>query len=250
MKALVKAKAEPGIWMQEVPLPEIGHQDVLMKIKKMAICGTDVHIYQWDQWAKQHINIPLVIGHEFMGEIVAIGLEVSQFKIGDRVSAEGHIACGHCRNCRASRRHLCRNNISIGVTRQGCFAEYLMMPESNVYAIPTDISDKIATIFDPLGNAVHTALSYDLAGEDVLITGAGPTGIMAAAVAHHVGARHVVIADVNEYRLNLAKQLKFPVTVNPNETSLKKIMQKLDMHEGFDVGLEMSGSSSALNVSA
>lgn len=248
MKALVKAKPETGIWMEEVAQPNIGPNDVLIKIKKTAICGTDIHIYNWDEWAKEHINPPLIAGHEFVGEVVEIGKEVSDyFKIGDRVSGEGHIACGHCRNCRAGRSHLCRINISVGVTRNGAFAEYLCIPATNAYPIPANIPDQIASIMDPFGNATHTALSFDLVGEDVLITGAGPVGLMAVAIAKHVGARHVVITDVNEYRLTLALKMGATLAVNPKETSLKQVMSQLDMKEGFDVGLEMSGNAPAFN---
>jgi threonine 3-dehydrogenase len=248
MKALVKAKAEKGIWMQDVPVPEVGPNDVKIKIKKTAICGTDIHIYKWDEWAQEHIKAPLVAGHEFVGEVVEIGKEVtSYFNIGDRVSGEGHIACGHCRNCRAGRSHLCRRNISVGVTRDGAFAEYLVIPATNAYPIPETISDNQAAILDPFGNATHTTLSFDLVGEDVLITGAGPVGIMAAAVARHVGARHVVITDVNEYRLKLAEKMGVTLAVNAAKTTLKDVMKKLDMKEGFDVGLEMSGNTTAFN---
>jgi threonine 3-dehydrogenase len=243
MKALVKAKAEKGIWMEDVPEPQMGVHDVLIKIKKTAICGTDIHIYEWDDWAKQHIHVPMVIGHEFVGEIVDVGSEVRHLcKIGDHVSGEGHIACGHCRNCRAGRSHLCRVNMSVGVTRDGCFAEYLCIPAVNVYPIPSIIPDNIAAILDPLGNATHTALSFNLTGEDVLITGAGPVGMMAAAVAKHAGARFVVITDINEYRLNLAEKIGVTKTVNPQKQSLKEVMHELGMKEGFDVGLEMSGN--------
>lgn len=248
MKALVKAKAEPGIWMQNVAVPSIGPNDVLIKIKKTAICGTDIHIYNWDEWAKQHINVPMTIGHEFVGEVVEIGKEVkSYFKIGDRVSGEGHIACGHCRNCRAGRSHLCRINVSVGVTRDGCFAEYLCIPATNAYPIPDTIPDEQAAILDPFGNATHTTLSFDLVGEDVLITGAGPVGIMAASIARHVGARYVVVTDVNEYRLKLAEKMGVTLAVNPMKTSLKDVMKQLNMKEGFDVGLEMSGNAVAFN---
>lgn len=246
MKALVKAKAEKGIWLEEVPVPPVGPNDVLIKIHKAAICGTDIHIYNWDEWAQSHIRVPLVAGHEFVGEIVDIGKEVtSYFNIGDRVSGEGHIACGHCRNCRASRSHLCRSNISVGVTRNGCFAEYLCIPATNAYPIPSSIPDQQAAILDPFGNATHTTLSFDLVGEDVLITGAGPVGIMAVAIAKHVGARFIVITDINEYRLNLAKKMGATLAINPTKTSLKEIMEQLEMKEGFDVGLEMSGYSKA-----
>lgn len=206
MKALSKLKAEEGIWMTDVPEPEVGHNDLLIKIRKTAICGTDVHIYNWDDWSQKTIPVPMVVGHEYVGEVVGIGQEVKGFKIGDRVSGEGHITCGHCRNCRGGRTHLCRNTTGVGVNRPGCFAEYLVIPAFNAFKIPDNISDDLASIFDPFGNAVHTALSFDLVGEDVLVSGAGPIGVMAAAVAKHVGARHVVITDVNEYRLELARK--------------------------------------------
>ncbi|MBA3660436.1 MAG: L-threonine 3-dehydrogenase [Gammaproteobacteria bacterium] len=248
MKALVKTKPELGIWLEEVPEPVIGTNDVLIKIKKTAICGTDLHIYNWDDWAQKHIAIPKIIGHEFVGEVVEIGKEVtSYFKMGDRVSGEGHIACGHCRNCRSGRAHLCRVNVSVGVTRHGAFAEYLAIPATNAYPIPASISDREAAVLDPLGNATHTALSFDLVGEDILITGAGPVGIMAAAVARHVGARHIVITDVNPYRLKLAEQVGITRAVNTREVSLSQVMKDLGMVEGFDVGLEMSGNAQAFN---
>ncbi len=241
MKTLTKAKAEKGIWLVDQAKPEMGHNDVLIKIKKTAICGTDMHIYNWDDWSQKTIPVPMVVGHEFVGEIADIGQEVKGFKIGDRVSGEGHITCGHCRNCRAGRRHLCRNTFGVGVNRPGSFAEYLVIPAENAFKIPDDISDDLASIFDPFGNAVHTALSFDLVGEDVLITGAGPIGIMAAAVCRHVGARHVVITDVNEYRLNLALKMGATRAVNVANQSLPDVMKELGMTEGFDVGLEMSG---------
>lgn len=247
MKALVKSKAERGLWMMDVPEPTMGHNDVLIKIKSTAICGTDIHIFNWDAWAQQTINVPLITGHEFVGTIVDMGREVKDFKIGDRVSGEGHIACGFCRNCRAGRRHVCRKNESVGVTRSGCFSEYFVIPAVNAYPIPSSISDKYAAILDPLGNAAHTALSYDLVGEDVLITGAGPVGVMAAAVARHAGARHVVITDVNPYRLTLAEKMGASLAINTNDTSLKEAMNTLSMREGFDVGLEMSGNPHAFN---
>lgn len=248
MKALVKAKPEVGMWLEDVPEPTVGPNDVLIKIKKTAICGTDIHIYNWDEWAQQHVNMPMVVGHEFVGEIVEIGREVtSYFNRGDRVSGEGHIACGHCRNCRAGRSHLCRINVSVGVTRPGCFAEYLVIPATNAYPLPETIPDNIAAVLDPLGNATHTALSFDLVGEDVLITGAGPVGIMAAAIARHVGARYVVITDVNEYRLKLAEKMGVTLAVNALHTSLDGVMKQLNMKEGFDVGLEMSGNARAFN---
>ena len=247
MKALAKLKAEPGIWMTEVPKPELGHNDILIKIRKTAICGTDIHIYNWDQWSQNTIPIPMVVGHEYVGEVVALGQEVRGFSIGDRVSGEGHITCGHCRNCRAGRTHLCRNTQGVGVNRDGAFAEYLVLPAFNAFKLPDEVSDDLAAIFDPFGNAVHTALSFDLVGEDVLITGAGPIGIMAAAVARHVGARHVVITDVNEYRLELARNMGVTRAVNVSNESLDPIMKELGMTEGFDVGLEMSGVPAAFS---
>ncbi|MCO7224537.1 L-threonine 3-dehydrogenase [Pleionea sp. CnH1-48] len=245
MKTLSKAKAEPGIWMVDQPKPELGHNDVMIKIKKTAICGTDMHIFNWDEWSQNTIPVPMTVGHEFVGEVVEIGQEVKGFTLGDRVSGEGHITCGHCRNCRAGRRHLCRNTYGVGVNRAGAFAEYLVIPASNAFRIPDDISDELASIFDPFGNAVHTALSFDLVGEDVLITGAGPIGIMAVAICRHVGARHVVITDVNEYRLELARKMGATRAVNVANEKLDDVMQDLGMTEGFDVGLEMSGVPSA-----
>ncbi|WGL17797.1 L-threonine 3-dehydrogenase [Microbulbifer bruguierae] len=241
MKALSKLKSEPGIWMTDVEIPEPGHNDLLIKIRKTAICGTDMHIYHWDEWSQKTIPVPMVVGHEYVGEVVGMGQEVAGFNVGDRVSGEGHITCGHCRNCRAGRRHLCRNTYGVGVDRQGAFAEYLVIPALNAFKIPDNISDELASIFDPFGNAVHTALSFDLVGEDVLITGAGPIGIMAAAVARHVGARHVVITDINDYRLELAKKMGATRTVNVSRENLKDVMKDIGMTEGFDVGLEMSG---------
>jgi threonine 3-dehydrogenase len=242
MRALVKAKAEAGIWLEDIPRPEPGHNDVLIRVNKTAICGTDIHIYNWDEWASKTIPVPMAVGHEFSGVIVATGSEVRGLKVGDRVSGEGHITCGHCRNCRAGRRHLCRNTVGVGVNRQGCFAEYLSIPASNAFHLPDVISDDIASILDPLGNATHTALSFDLVGEDVLITGAGPIGIMAAAVARHVGARHIVVTDINDYRLDLANKMGATRTVNVGQESLEDIISELGMKEGFDVGLEMSGN--------
>ncbi|MEC9128008.1 MAG: L-threonine 3-dehydrogenase [Pseudomonadota bacterium] len=241
MKSLVKAKAEKGIWLQNTPEPEVGHNDLLIKIRKTAICGTDMHIYNWDEWSQKTIPVPMVVGHEYVGEVVGMGQEVKGFKVGDRVSGEGHITCGHCRNCRAGRVHLCRNTEGVGVNRPGAFAEYLVIPAFNAFKIPDNISDDLASIFDPFGNAVHTALSFDLVGEDVLITGAGPIGIMAAAVAKHVGARHVVVTDVNPYRLELAKKMGATRAVDVSKEDLKDVMNELGMTEGFDVGLEMSG---------
>lgn len=245
MKALVKAKAQEGIWMEEVPVPECGHNDVLIKINKTAICGTDIHIYNWDKWAQQTIPVPMVVGHEFAGVIEKIGSEVKGLAVGDRVSAEGHVTCGHCRNCRAGKRHLCRNTVGIGVNRPGCFAEYVSVPASNVFKLTDAISDEVGSILDPLGNAAHTALSFNLVGEDVLITGAGPIGIMATAIARHAGARHIVITDLNDYRLDLASKLGATRTVNVGREKLEDVMTDLKMVEGFDVGLEMSGSPSA-----
>src|SRR6187549_3537470 len=214
MHALVKARAAPGIELQDIARPTVGHNDVLIRVKRTAICGTDMHIYNWDGWAQRTIPVPMAVGHEYCGEIVEVGSEVSGFKPGDRVSGEGHITCGHCRNCRAGRRHLCRNTVGVGVNRPGAFAEFLVIPAVNAFPIPDDIPDEIAAILDPFGNAAHTALSFDLVGEDVLITGAGPIGIMAAAICRHVGARHVVITDVNDYRLDLAKKMGASKTVN------------------------------------
>ena len=245
MKALVKAKPEPGIWMQEVPVPEIGPNDVLIRVRKASICGTDIHIWNWDAWSQKTIKIPMVIGHEFMGEIAKLGDEVTGFQVGERVSGEGHITCGHCRNCRAGKRHLCRNTVGLGVNRPGCFAEYVALPAFNVFRVPKEIPDEIASFFDPLGNAVHTALSFDLVGEDVLITGAGPIGVMAAAISKHVGARHVVVTDLNPYRLELARKLGATRAVDVRTENLQETMRILGMTEGFDVGMEMSGNGQA-----
>ena len=245
MKALVKAKPERGIWMKDLPPPAVGHNDVLIKISKTAICGTDIHIFQWDEWAQHTIPVPMAVGHEFSGQIVECGSEVRGFCAGDRVSAEGHITCGVCRNCRAGRRHLCMNTVGVGVNRAGAFAEYLTVPAFNVFKLPAAITDDMAAILDPLGNAAHTALSFDLVGEDVLITGAGPIGIMAVAIARFAGARHVVITDVNDYRLELARKMGASVALNVTRDSIDKTMQTLGMEEGFDVGMEMSGNPQA-----
>jgi threonine 3-dehydrogenase len=245
MKALVKAKAEPGIWMERVPVPEPGPNDVLIRVKKSAICGTDVHIYNWDKWAQATIPVPMVVGHEFSGEIAEIGSAVTKYKIGQRVSGEGHIVCGVCRNCRAGRGHLCRNTLGVGVHRPGSFGEYVCIPEDNVVPIPDDVSDEIAAIFDPFGNAVHTALSFDLVGEDVLVTGAGPIGIMGALVAKRSGARKVVITDINPARLALARKLGIDYVVDASAQNLADVMREIGMTEGFDVGLEMSGAAPA-----
>ncbi|WP_092264213.1 L-threonine 3-dehydrogenase [Deinococcus reticulitermitis] len=246
MRALAKEKTEPGIWLVETEVPTPGPNDLLIRVRKSSICGTDVHIYKWDDWARATIPVPMVVGHEYVGEVVALGSEVRGFAVGDRVSGEGHVTCGHCRNCRAGRRHLCRNTLGVGVNRPGSFAEYLVLPAFNAFKLPADIPDDIAAIFDPFGNAVHTALQFDLVGEDVLITGAGPIGVMAAAVARHVGARHVVITDVNEYRLDLARRMGVTRAVNVAEEDLWQVAtEELGMTEGFDVGLEMSGSGVA-----
>jgi threonine 3-dehydrogenase len=247
VKALVKSKPEPGIWMEDVPVPAIGHNDVLIKVRKTAICGTDVHIYNWDHWSQETIPVPMTVGHEFTGEVAAIGSEVQGFEIGERVSGEGHITCGHCRNCRAGRRHLCRNTVGVGVNRPGSFAEYLSLPAVNAFPLPDDITDELGAILDPLGNATHTALSFDMVGEDVLITGAGPIGIMATAIARHVGARFVVVTDVNDYRLDLAAKMGASRIVNVTREGLGAVMAELGMQEGFDVGLEMSGNLQALD---
>ena len=246
MKALVKARPEPGLWMERVPVPEPGPQDVLIKVKKSAICGTDVHIWKWDEFSAKTVPVPMVVGHEFCGEIVDMGKAATKYKIGQRVSGEGHITCGTCRNCRAGRGHLCRNTKGVGVHRPGSFAEYLCIPESNVVPIPDDIPDEIAAIFDPFGNAVHTALSFDLVGEDVLVTGAGPIGIMGALVAQKVGARKVVLTDIAPYRLDLARSLGVQTVVDVSSEQLKDVMDRIGMTEGFDVGLEMSGAAAAM----
>jgi len=245
MKAIVKKKSERGLWLEDVPVPEPGINDVLIKIHKTSICGTDVHIYNWDKWAQKTIPVPMVIGHEFVGKVEAVGSNVHDFSKGDIVSGEGHIVCGRCRNCLAGRRHLCRNTSGVGVNRQGAFAEYLCIPMNNVWYCDPSIPMDILSCFDPLGNAVHTALSFDVLGEDVLITGAGPIGIMAIAIAKHAGARYVVITDVNPYRLELAKKLGPTRTVDVSKEKLEDVAKELGMKEGFDVGLEMSGSPDA-----
>ena len=246
MKALVKAERAEGITMvHDAPVPEVGVHDVRIRIRKSAICGTDVHIYNWDEWSRKTVPVPMIVGHEYVGVVDAVGAEVEAFKPGDRVSGEGHITCGFCRNCRAGRRHLCRHTMGVGVNRPGSFAEYLVIPATNVYRIPDDIPDEVASIFDPYGNATHTALSFDLVGEDVLVTGAGPIGVMAVGIAKHVGARHVVITDVNDYRLGLARKMGATRAVNVAREDLKGVMKDLGMTEGFDVGLEMSGNGRA-----
>jgi threonine 3-dehydrogenase len=246
MKALVKKERRPGIWLDEIAEPKVGHNDVLIKIAKTAICGTDMHIYKWDSWAQKTIPVPMAIGHEYYGHIVEIGSEVAGFKVGDRVSGEGHITCGYCRNCRAGRRHLCRNSVGVGVNRAGAFAEYLAIPGGNAFKLSAAISDDVASILDPFGNATHTALAFNMVGEDVLITGAGPIGIMAVAIARFVGARHVVVTDINDYRLELAHKMGASRAINITRESLDQTMKDLDMQEGFDVGLEMSGNAAAL----
>jgi len=245
MKALVKAEAAPGLQLQDVPVPSIGINDVLIRVERTGICGTDLHIYQWDEWAQRTIPVPMVVGHEFVGQIVEVGSNVADFHPGDLVSAEGHVVCGRCRNCLAGRRHLCRSTQGIGVNRPGAFAEFISVPVTNVWHHHDDIDLDVAAIFDPLGNAVHTALSFDVLGEDVLITGAGPIGIMAAAVVRHAGARFVVVTDVNEYRLGLARKMGATLGVNVTQENLADVQKKLGMKEGFDVGLEMSGNPSA-----
>src|SRR5688572_18829490 len=246
MHALVKQHSARGIELRDVPMPAIGHNDVRIRIKRTAICGTDMHIFNWDAWAQKTIPVPMTIGHEYCGEIVEMGSEVSGLTIGDRVSSEGHIPCGFCRNCRAGRRHLCRNTVGVGVNRPGCFAEYVVIPAVNAFKLPDAIDDDIAAILDPRGNAVHTALAFDVVGEDVLITGAGPIGIIAAAIVRFVGARHVVITDVNDYRLDLARKMGATLALNVTRDSLDDAMKQLGMQEGFDVGLEMSGNAAAL----
>ena len=253
MKVLAKLKSEPGIWESTADIPTIGVSDVLIKIHKTAICGTDLHIYKWDDWAQKTIPVPMHVGHEYVGEIVKIGSEVKELKVGDRVSGEGHIACGHCRNCKGGKEHLCIHTVGVGVTREGAFAEFLAIPAKNAFKVPDDIPDDIVSVFDPLGNAVHTALSFDLVGEDVLITGAGPVGLFASQIARFVGARHVVITDINPYRLKIAEKMGATRTINLSDCKepgdslkkLKAVMDELGMIEGFDVGLEMSGNPNA-----
>ena len=245
MKALVKAKAEPGLWLQDVPEPLVGINDVLIKVHKTGICGTDQHIYHWDAWAQKTIPVPMVVGHEFVGSVVSVGTNVNDFHPGEIVSAEGHVVCGRCRNCLAGRRHLCRDTVGIGVNRAGAFAQFISVPMTNVWHHDPGVDEDVASIFDPFGNAVHTALSFDLLGEDVLITGAGPIGVMAVAIAKHAGARHVVITDVNDYRLDLAKVLGADVALNVTRGNLADVQKELKMSEGFDVGLEMSGNPAA-----
>ncbi|MFP3915041.1 MAG: L-threonine 3-dehydrogenase [Actinomycetota bacterium] len=248
MRALVKAKDEPGLWMEDVPVPEIQPDQVLIRVHKTSICGTDLHIHAWDEWARSTIPVPMVVGHEFMGEIVEVGANVAGLQAGERVAGEGHVTCGHCRNCRAGRREFCHNHTSVGVSRAGAYAEYLALPAQNVFPVPDHIPDDVAAVLDPLGNATHTALAFDVVGEDVLITGAGPIGIMAAAIVRHIGARFVVATDLNPYRLDLISGMGgVDRAVNVTEEDLGSVMGELGMVEGFDVGLEMSGSESAFN---
>jgi len=245
MKALVKKHRQTGLWLEDVPIPDIGPNDVLIKIHKTSICGTDVHIWNWDTWAQNTIPVPMTIGHEFVGRVAAMGSNVQAHKIGDIVSGEGHIVCGKCRNCLAGRRHLCNSTMGVGVNRTGAFAEYLCIPVTNVWHAAPHISEDLLSIFDPFGNATHTALSFKVLGEDVLITGAGPIGLMATAIVKHAGARFIVISDINPYRLDLAKKMGATVAVNVKEKSIADVKQELGMKEGFDIGLEMSGSGEA-----
>jgi threonine 3-dehydrogenase len=246
MKALVKAHAEEGLWLEDVPEPEIGINDVLIRVRKTGICGTDLHIYGWDAWAEKTIPVPMVVGHEFVGEVVSFGSNVSDFGIGDLVSGEGHVVCGRCRNCMAGRRHLCAHSIGLGVNRPGAFAEYVALPMTNIWHHWPGIDEDVASIFDPFGNAVHTALTFPVLGEDVLVTGAGPIGCMASAVVRHAGARYVVVTDVNPYRLGLARKMGATLAIDPRERELRDVQRELGMTEGFDIGLEMSGNADAL----
>ena len=246
MKALVKSRAERGLWLEDAPEPQVGMNDVKIRVLATGICGTDLHIYEWDSWAQKTIPVPLVIGHEFVGEIVEVGSNVTDFHPGDKVSGEGHVVCGRCRNCLAGRRHLCAHTQGVGVNRAGAFAEYIVLPMTNIWRHSPGITLDVAAIFDPFGNAVHTALAFPVLGEDVLVTGAGPIGIMAAAVARHAGARHVVITDLNPYRRELAIKAANPTrAIDPRETSLEQVQKELGMQEGFDVGLEMTGNAQA-----
>ncbi len=246
MKALVKAQPEEGLWLEDVAEPEIGINDVLIRVHKTGICGTDLHIYGWDAWARKTIPVPMVVGHEFVGEVVSFGSNVSDFRAGDIVSGEGHVVCGRCRNCMAGRRHLCAHSIGLGVDRAGAFAEYVALPMTNIWHHWSGVEEDVAAIFDPFGNAVHTALTFPVLGEDVLVTGAGPIGCMATAVVRHAGARHVVVTDVNPYRLELALQMGATRAVDPRERDLRDVQRELGMTEGFDIGLEMSGNPDAL----
>ncbi len=245
MKALVKAKSEPGLWLEDVPMPSLGIDDVMIRVLRTGICGTDLHIYKWDAWAAAHVPTPLVIGHEFVGQVAEVGSNVKGFKPGDVVSGEGHVVCGHCRNCMAGRRHLCDKTQGLGVNRAGAFAEYVVLPQSNVWCHAPGLDKDVMAIFDPFGNAVHTALSFDVLGEDVLITGAGPIGLMATAVVRHAGARHVVVTDVNHDRLALARKMGASLALDVKTETIKAARANLGMREGFDVGLEMSGQPQA-----
>ena len=247
MKALVKARSEPGLWLEEVAPPRPSDSEVLIHVRKTSICGTDLHIHHWDAWAQETIPVPMVVGHEFMGEIVRVGNDVAGLAVGQRVAGEGHITCGHCRNCKGGRREFCHNHVGVGVTRPGAFAEYIVLPAENVFVVPAHIDDDIAAVLDPLGNATHTALRYDVVGEDVLITGAGPIGAMATAIVRHIGARNVVVTDINRYRLDMAAGLGATRVVDVTAEQLTDVMSELGMTEGFDVGLEMSGVESAFN---
>lgn len=245
MRALVKSRAERGLWLEDVPVPEYGINDVLIRVRKTGICGTDVHIYQWDEWAQQTIPVPMAIGHEFVGEIAAVGSNVSDFKVGDLVSGEGHVVCGRCRNCLAGRRHLCARTKGVGVNRPGAFAEYISLPMTNIWRHHEGVPEEVAAIFDPFGNAVHTALTFPVLGEDVLITGAGPIGLMSIPIVRKAGARHVVITDLNPFRLDLARKMGATLAIDPRETPVAEAQKQLGMQEGFDVGLEMSGNRAA-----
>jgi threonine 3-dehydrogenase len=246
MRALIKAKAGEGLWLEDVPEPEIGINDVLIRVRKTGICGTDLHIYDWDAWARKTIPVPMVVGHEFVGDVVAFGSNVSDFQVGDLVSGEGHVVCGRCRNCMAGRRHLCAYSIGLGVDRPGAFAELVALPMTNIWHHWPGIDEDVAAIFDPFGNAVHTALSFPVLGEDVLVTGAGPIGCMASAVVRHAGARHVVVTDLNPFRLELARRMGATLAVDPRERDLADVQRELGMTEGFDIGFEMSGNPDAL----
>ena len=248
MKALVKARSEQGLWLEDVPEPEVGINDVLIRVRKTGICGTDLHIYGWDAWAQKTIPVPMTVGHEFVGEVVSFGSNVSDFAVGDLVSGEGHVVCGRCRNCMAGRRHLCAHSIGLGVNRPGAFAEYVSLPMTNIWHHWPGVDEDVAAIFDPFGNAVHTALTFPVLGEDVLVTGAGPIGCMATAVVRHAGARHIVVTDVNPYRLELARTMGATLGIDPAERDLAAVQRELGMTEGFDIGLEMSGNPDALRA--
>jgi len=247
MKAIGKLKREPGLWLYDAPIPAYGPNDLFVKVKKAAICGTDLHIYKWDEWSQNRVPVPLTTGHEFVGVVEKVGSEVKNFKPGDRIAGEGHLVCGHCRNCRAGYRHLCRNTLGFGYDCTGCYSEFFTIPASNAVPIPKEISDDIASILDPLGNATHTALSFDLVGEDVLVTGAGPIGLMGALIARHIGARKIVITDISDYRLDLAKKIGIQHTVNVAKSTIQETMKKIGIEEGFGVGLEMSGHGAGIN---